>query len=518
MDNNQFQNDLADYILSGHALLSIDTFEKSRCIEHVSKVAKEIDRKILVWSVANAWVDEKNCKVEGAGGQSPPEEIIKSIDKMAENTIFVLKEFCIYLHHETYASYDLAISHIEELKELLSNCGKTIIFLDSDFKMPQPLMHDITSIHFPLPQKEDILKSVKFVGEGVQTKDGKKFELNEELLPGVVDVCLGMTSQETIDRVSLAIRKTKSLEKNAIKIISKEKANIIKSSGLLEYRESPEGGLSIVGGYKALKRHILLDKPTFSEEAHAYGIESSKGILLGGISGTGKTLLSLAIASEFCLPLLCLDVGSIFGSLVGESEANLRKVIKLIEGIGPSVLRIDEIEKSFGVQSDRDGGSSKRVLATLLTWLNDRKSSCYIVATANDVSQLPPELCRAGRFDAIFGLDLPQLNERKEILKIHINKRKRNPENFDIDRLAEATKDFTGADIEESIKLGMKIAFSQKQEVNDNYLLTAIEGIIPFAKVEPEKLIATREWISKRAKLANPPEKEIEKKTRKIVA
>ena len=508
MDNNQFQMNLADYVLSGHALLSIDTFEKSRCVEHVSKVAKEIERKVFVWTAATGWVDEKNCKAGEAAGQLSPEETIKNTNEMPENAIYILKEFSPYLFHETYASYDLVISCIEELKELLSNCGKTIIFLDSIFKTPQSLIHDITHLDFPLPQKEDILKNIRFVGEGVQTKDGNKFQLNEELLPEVISTCSGMTSQETADRVSLAIRKTKCLEKDAIKIIAKEKVNIIKSSGLLEYREPPEGGLSIVGGYKALKRHILLDKPTFSDAAREYGIEPSKGILLGGIPGTGKTLLSLAIASEFNLPLLCLDVGSIFGSLVGESEANLRKVIKLIEGIGPCVLRVDEIEKSFGDQSDRDGGCSKRVLATLLTWLNDRNSFCYIVATANEVSQLPPELCRAGRFDAIFGLGLPQLNERKEILKIHIGKRKRNPENFNVDKLAEATKDFTGADIEESIKLGMKIAFSQKQELNDNYLLTAIEGIVPFAKIEPEKLAATMEWISKRAKLANPPEKE----------
>lgn len=280
---NNFKDDLTNYILSGHALLYVQTYEQSRAVQDIISHCKSIKKSVLVWSVANSWQDE-NGNIIKESANLPPEMVIKSIADMPDNTICILKEFWPYLDSSTYNAFDLVISHISEIREQLSNSGKTIIFLGPELKIPNSLQHDITTLDFSLPDKEQIKSNVMFVAEGVQTSDGKKFEPDKEILEDVLSACAGMTQSEIIDRVALAIRKHKDLNKEAIKTILHEKASVIKASGLIEYREAPLGGLSIVGGYNALKRHILLDKPCFSEEARKYGIDPPKGILLGVIS------------------------------------------------------------------------------------------------------------------------------------------------------------------------------------------------------------------------------------------
>jgi SpoVK/Ycf46/Vps4 family AAA+-type ATPase len=294
-----------------------------------------------------------------------------------------------------------------------------------------------------------------------------------------------------------------------------EKASIIRTSGLLEYIEPPEGGLSIVGGYDALKEHVLLDKPCFTNGAREFGIEFPRGIMAVGVSGCGKTLVSLAIASELNLPLVSLDVGSIMGSLVGESEKNMREAIRMIERISPCVLQADEIDKSFGGSGDRDGGTSKRIFASFLKWMSARESAVYIVATANDVSSLPIEFLRSGRFDSIFGFDLPDEDERRQIFDIHISKRGRDSESFNTEKLSQKAMGFVGADIEQAVKNGLKIAFSKSQQLKQSHIEQAIKGIVPLSKVEPEKIKAIQEWCQKHTKMANPTKKTSSFKTDK---
>jgi ATP-dependent 26S proteasome regulatory subunit len=519
--DSKFQIDLIDYILSGHALLSVDTFEKNRCIEHISKVAKQIERKIFIWSAASGWLDEKGMGVKDGvpNGQIAPEEVIKSIHAIPENSICILKEFCIYLHHETYNSFDLVVSWVEEIREILSNSCKTIIFLDSAFKAPNCLKNDITNIDFPLPEEEDVANNIKFVCEGVTTKDGKKFEPNQELLPDITKSCSGMTNTQIIDRLALSIRKHKDLNQDALKTILSEKASVIKKSGILQYIEPPPGGLSNIGGYGALKNHLKLDKPCFSDEARKFGIRYPRGLMLVGIPGCGKSLITHAIGSEFNLPLVSMDIGSIMNQYVGSSEANMREALKIIESVAPCVLQLDEIEKGLGGSGDLDGGASRRVFGTFLKWLSDRTSPVYLAATANDISSIPVEFLRSGRFDAVFALDLPNDLERKSIFNIHITKRKRDPLNYDIKSLVEKTNGFTGSDIEQVIELSLKIAFCQKTELSQGHLEIAIDSIIPLSKLSPEKIQQTKEWGAKHARNANSPsERVVDKKGRKIIS
>lgn len=513
-----FNEKITQYICSGHALLNVETFEKDRAIASIEEVAQDISRKIYIWTIARGWVDKNQVSVCDLKPEAPVERHLEAIMKFPNDVILILNDFGGYLKHETYPTYDVVISWLDQLRKIVSSVNQTIIFVGPDFDTPKPLLHDITRIDFDLPDEEQIKERIEFVCSGVEKPDGSDFEVNEEIVPQIIDACRGMTSQQTTDRVALALRKHKDLNNDAVQTIVDEKAGIIRASELLTYIEPPEGGLNNVGGYDALKQHILLDKPCFTQKARDYGIEFPRGILLVGIPGCGKTLLSVAIASELGLPLIAMDVGNLMNKFVGESEKNMREAIKMMESIAPCVLQLDEVEKGFGGVGDNDGGSSKRLFGTFLKWLSDRKSPVYAIATANQVQSLPPEFCRKGRFDEIFGLDVPRDTEREEIFRIHLSQRNRNPENYDIVRVASLTFGYTGADIEQIIKLALKISFANNTELSEKHIFKAISEIVPLSKTEATRIDTIREWCKLHAKPANPhTEKILKEEKRKVV-
>ncbi|RLC88985.1 MAG: hypothetical protein DRJ03_00045 [Chloroflexi bacterium] len=503
----EFHENMCDYICSGHALLHVDTFEKDRAISEIIDVAEATDRKVHIWSIAQGWTGVKGTSVCEVKETAPVEDQLRAILDFPEGVICVLRDFGGYLKHETYPGYDIVIGWLDELRRIVSSVRQTIVFVGPDFNIPKALLHDITQIDFSLPDNEQIGERIKFVCSDVTKADGTKFKPNKAIIPQIVDACRGMTSQQTVDRVALALRKHKDLDSDAVRTIIREKAGVIRASGLLTYIEPPKGGLANVGGYDALKEHVLLDQPCFTQDARDFGIEFPRGLMLVGIPGCGKTLLSLAIASELGLPLVAMDVGNLMDKFVGESESNMREAIKMLESISPCVLQLDEIEKGFGGAGDMDGGASRRVFGTFIKWLNDRQSPVYAVATANQVQSLPPEFCRKGRFDEIYGLDLPNTVERQEIFCIHLSKRDREPGSFDLKGLAKATGGYTGADIEQIIKLGLKIAFAAGKQLGQEYLDQAVPEIIPLSKTEAQRIADTKQWCDRHAKPANPPKK-----------
>lgn len=513
---SNFVTDFADYVCSGHALLHVDTFEKDRAISDISDVADTTDRTLYIWSIAQGWtnVDGKSVcdKVKPA---APVEEHLRAILDFPKGVICVLRDFGVYLKHDTYPNDDIIIGWLDELRKIVASVRQTIVFVGPNLDIPKALLHDITRIDFSLPDNNQIDERIQFVCSDVTKADGTKFKLDEAIIPQIVDACRGMTSQQTGDRVALALRKHKNLDTEAIRTIIREKASVIRASGLLTYIEPPEGGLAIVGGYDALKQHILLDQPCFTQEARDFGIEFPRGLMLVGIPGCGKTLLSLAISSELGLPLIAMDVGNLMDKYVGESEGNMREAIKMLESIAPCVLQLDEIEKGFGGTGDMDGGASRRVFGTFIKWLNDRRSPVYVIATANQVESLPPEFCRKGRFDEIYGLSLPTTTERQEIFSIHLSKRDRKPESFDLDKLAQLTAGYTGADIEQIIKLGLKMAFGVNKSLSQKHLELAIPQIVPLSKTEAQRIADTQEWCDSHAKPANPLKKSASSKTGK---
>ncbi len=517
-----FRDDLTDYILSGHALLSVITHEKDRAIELIRAAAKAMkpERKVFTWSIVTGWQadDDDGQEDEALNDTNKPDLAIQGIANIGdENAIFVLKDFGFYMRQETYPEFDVVIGWLDEMRQVLSNEAKTVVFVGPHLPIPNSLRHNITEMELSLPDEDEIERHVRFACEGLETADGKKVEVSEDRVPEIVRACKGMTESQTIDRVALALRKHKGLNGRACQTILHEKAGVIRSSGILTYSEPPEGGLSIVGGYEALKDHVLLDKPCFSKEAQAFGLEPPKGLLLVGIPGCGKTLLTLAIASEFGFPLIAMDVANLMSRYVGDSEGNMREAIRILERVAPCVLQLDEIEKGFGGSGDLDGGASRRVFGQFIKWLNDRTSPVYVVATANEVRSLPPEFSRKGRFDEIFGLDVPQEAERATIFDSHLKRRGQQIGKAAIEELAGVTEGYTGADIEQSVKLGMKMAFSENATLGVEHLTNAVKSIVPLSKTEPQRIQAIRDWCKTRAKQANPePKKTGGKKQRKV--
>jgi len=284
-----------------------------------------------------------------------------------------------------------------------------------------------------------------------------------------------------------------------------EKQQIVRKSGLLEYYAAAET-FSDVGGLGVLKSWLQKRALAFSDEAKAFGLPAPKGIFLLGVQGCGKSLCAKAVASLWQLPLLRFDMGRMLGSLVGSSEENVRRAVAVAESVAPSILWVDEIDKALsGFQGSgiTDAGTTARVFGTFLTWLSEKTATVFVVATANDVSQLPPELVRKGRFDELFFVDLPSGQERQEIFAIHLRKRKRDSKDFDLGALAAASQNHSGAEIEQAVISGLYDAFSDRCELSTQHLLRALECAVPLAATLDEQISALRSWADGRARNAS---------------
>ena len=362
-----------------------------------------------------------------------------------------------------------------------------------------------------LPSKTQLLEQLDGVVEGSNLKD--------DLIPSpkrreeLVEAALGLTTSEAENAMTLAIVRPRLAKDPNIwdpKIVLEEKCQALKKTGLLEYIPVNPDGLKQVGGLEVLKGWVRKRKAAFTEKAQAFGLPPPKGILLVGPAGCGKSLSAKAISGELGLPLLRLDMGKMFGSLVGQSEANMRQAIQVAEAIAPCILWIDEIEKGLAGSTggSHDSGVGARVLGTILTWMQDKKSPVFVYATANDVQGLPPELLRKGRFDEMFSVDLPTIGERADIFGIHLRKKGRakliEKGAINVDTLAaHVSEGFTGAEIEAAIIEGMYSAFDANREVVTKDIEDALSNSKPMSKMMAEKILAIRKWCKDRTRQAN---------------
>jgi ATP-dependent 26S proteasome regulatory subunit len=495
MPTDLIRQSITDYILSGHAYLQVRTTEKTRFLIELKEVAAGLPtdgRPVFVWSQATGWRDlEGNPPNTPSGaqfGQPDPQKAPQEILELPEEALFVLKDFGHYLQAKTFSYFDVVIAWLGEIRDVLASTGRTVLFLGPDFEVPPALANDITALDFPLPDDPAIEQSVRFVLDG--------HPLDEATLPSIVSACRGMTQQQVEDRTALALRKYKTLNADAARLILHEKAEILRRSGLLRYLEPPDGGLDLIGGCDHVKRHIQRDKACLSPEARAFGIDPPRGLLLTGIPGCGKTQISLCTASELGIPLIQFDVGSMMSKWVGETEANVRTALQQVESMAPCVLQMDEIEKGFGsVGHDGDSGASLRAFGTVLKWLSERTSTVYVIMTANDVSKLPPEFTRKGRIDEIYGIYLPDRQERTEIFAIHLELKHQNLHQFDLGELAAVTEGYTGADIKEVVLMGLKIAFHAGEDMYTEHLLQAVPEVRPLSRTDPDRVAAMTEWL-----------------------
>ena len=494
---------LIDRLNANFSLLSMTTPEEARARLEIARAASVTKRKLYLWSITRgleSFTADGGFKVEdiAAGDPGAGARLLGGgpDDKLAKDSILVLLDFAPYLKDPVV---------VRSLRDALPQARErmnTGIFLGAALELPPELRREVAEIELPMPDATDIERTIAATVEANKKMKGLVAPEGERL-SHLIEAGRGLTAAELENALALSLVAHRQIEAS---VISGEKARAIKTSGALEILKPPPGGLDAVGGLGAVKEWIRTRARAFSPEAKAYGLPNPKGALLAGIPGTGKSLAAKAAAATLDIPLVRLDVGALFGGLVGESESNVRAALKTIDAIAPCVVMIDEIEKAFAGSSagrSGDSGTSSRVLGSFLTWTQEHESPVFLIATANDVTSLPPEMLRKGRWDTMLFVDLPALDERQEILRIHLAIRKRDPVKFDLPKLAALADGFSGAEIEQAIIDAMFAAFSDGREIVGEDIVATIRATVPLSKTSREQIQALRDWAKTRCTPAN---------------
>jgi len=494
-----FLREVDTLIRARYPLLYLVTFEEQRVDALMGEIARAHGKELVEWSATRGL-----RTFTGAHRGPPIEETaeplrgLMHISKLPNPSIVMLKDFHRYLDEP------VVVRALRELGSALKSAYTTVIVVAPVLTLPSELEKDVSVIDVPLPTKADLMQLLKDIARTVTRSRKATVDLTPAQADSLISAAHGLTLSEAENAFAKAIARDNKLDSSDLKLILDEKSQVVRKSGLLEYHATDQS-LADVGGLGHLKRWLDRRKNAFSDAAREFGLPSPKGLLLLGVQGCGKSLTAKAIATSWKLPLVRLDMGRIYSGLVGSSEENLRKAIRAVESLAPVVLWVDEVEKGLAGASggSSDTGVSARVFGTLLTWLQEKTSPVFVVATANRIESLPPELLRKGRFDEIFFVDLPSFDERTDILKIQLIKRKRDPAKFPIPELAKATENFSGAEIEQLVVAGLYDAFADSQELTGEHLLTSVKETSPLAITMAEDVARLREWARARTRPAS---------------
>jgi len=494
--------------------IHLRTIEEVRGLESILTITYNQNKTIYSWTsnegLRELNIDEGEIKIKSEK-ICPGFAILKeAFIEFNENVILVIKDPWDELSQ---------ISNQRVLREMLIHAretGKIIIILGKEYQIPVELQQDIYLLDLGLPTKTEIETYIKDLIDSAKENKilADKLKIDSSVIPRLSNACSGLTINEIRNLVTMSCTQYK-IDSSTVALAIKEKKQIIQRNGILYFEENTKN-IDDIGGLNNLKLWISKRVKLFTKEAREVGIYPPKGILLLGVPGTGKTLCARAFASILEVVLLKLDAGKLFGSLVGQSEENIRSVFKTAEAISPCVLMIDELEKSFA-QGGLDGGTSQRVFGSLLSWLQDKTAPVFVIATANDISKLPPELLRKGRFDEIFFVDIPTENSRKEIFNIFLRKAKIQIKETEIDKLAQISDNFNGSEIEYAVQTSLIDAFYEERKVLPKDLEKAIKNIVPLSKTMEEQIKTIRLWIKEgKAAPAHIEEESIGKKRIRI--
>lgn len=494
-ERRESRNEVADLIRARYPLLYLVSHEEARVEESLRRLCVEREMRLEVWSVTEGF-----RVVAGGTGVRDVKDPLKALEHVNRGegrAVFVLRDFHPFLKEPS------VVRRLRDLAHDLRTTKKSLLLLSPVQKIPPELEKSISAmVYWELPRRHEIEAIArKMVGQAPEDTQ-RQVGSDTGFLEKVVEAALGLTEVEAENVFAKSMVRTRTFD---IPTILEEKKQIIRKSGLLEYYEQTED-VHDIGGLEVLKEWLAKRRHAFSARAREFGLPLPKGILLIGVPGTGKSLTAKAVGRLWEMPLLRLDVGKIFAGLVGSSEENIRQVIHTAEAIAPAILWIDEIEKGFsgtGSSNMSDGGTTSRVFGSFITWLQEKRSPVFVIATANNVTQLPPELLRKGRFDEIFFCDLPAADERKQIFDIHLRKKHRDPSAFELDRLVGATGDFSGAEVEQAVVAALYDAFDADQDLTTDGLLAALGDIVPLAVTMREQIEGMREWARTRARDAS---------------
>ena len=487
--------DLKLLVLSRHPLICIRSFEEGRVIRLVERMAAELRVPGFVWKatlgLARFGTGQAIYESQSAI------KALQLVTSMRSDGIYLMLDLHRYLEDP------IIVRTLRDIAASFSRDRRALMLCAPDFDLPPELEKAAVPFKLELPGMRELRVMVGRTLRDLAMVNTIRVSVEKDDLHRITQSLKGLTLLEAERVLTRVIMEDLSLTPGDISRILSLKKDLISRDGVLEYYPQEES-LKSVGGLGNLKKWLRRRAAAFSSDAREHGLEPPRGILLLGVQGCGKSLCARAVSSEWNLPLLRLDPGRLYNKYVGESEKNLRKALSVAEAMGPSVLWLDEVEKGFSSQSsDNDGGLSRRLLGTFLSWLQDRKASVFVVATANDIESIPPELFRKGRFDEVFFVDLPSDMAREQIFRIHLSRRKQDPKTFDLSRLAEEAAGFSGAEIEQAIVSALYAAFPDRKKLDTSILTEEIRSTVPLSRTYREKIESLRRWAAGRAVPAN---------------
>jgi SpoVK/Ycf46/Vps4 family AAA+-type ATPase len=489
------QEELSILIQAQYPLIYLVTSEEDRAEQTISAIAQnKPQRRVFIWTVTHGIVEYGQPRNITQHNTVSPEAAIEWVTRQREPGLFVFKDLHPFVDSPAVTRW------LRDAIAGFKGTQKTIILMSPVHQIPIELEKEVAVLDFAMP---DMAELNNVLSQQLEQVRGRRIttDSREKLLKAA----LGLTRDEAEKVYRKAYVTAGRLTEEEVDIVLSEKKQLIRRNGILEYIEEDET-IDSIGGLDELKRWLHQRSNAFTERAREYGLPQPKGMLILGVPGCGKSLIAKTTSRLWGLPLLRLDMGRVYdGSMVGRSEANLRNALKTAESISPGILFIDELDKAFAGSAgsaDSDGGTSSRIFGSFLTWMQEKTSPVFVMATANRVERLPGEFLRKGRFDEIFFVDLPTTDERKEIFKIHLAKRRNDINRFDLDQLANVCEGFSGAEIEQALIAAMYEAFAQDREFTQLDIIAAIKSTLPLSKTMTEQVTALRDWARQRARPA----------------
>jgi hypothetical protein len=488
--------DLELLINSRSPIIAVETYEEERVEEALRAITTKLALPFFVWTVTEG--------LRRHGSETPLYDTQRPA--MALGNLISMRAEGVYLFKGLDRHWGEAevVRKLQDLARAFAKARRALILSAPQVVPPPELEKLVAVMKLELPTAEELRRLADRVIEDLSRQHRIRIELGAEERERLVDTLRGFTLFEAERVLTRVILDDLALTLKDLDRIIEAKKALFDREGIIEYFPHEEG-LAQIGGLGSLKTWLQKRRKAFSREAKQFGVPAPKGILLLGVQGCGKSLAAKAVAKEWGVPLLRMEPGRLYDKYVGESEKRLERALQLAERLAPCVLMVDEIEKGFAYVADAEGdaGLSRRIFGRLLGWLQDRAAPVFVVATCNQIAQLPPELLRKGRFDEIFFLDLPSREERKEIFAVHLAKRKRDPSGFDLDALADASEGFSGAEIEAGVVSALYTAFSQGSELETGLVVRELKGTKPLSVTRAEDVEALRDWARDRTVMAS---------------
>jgi AAA+ superfamily predicted ATPase len=477
----------------GYCCISIVTHEERYALEIIRQAALGLKRSMWIWSVAGGVREGLMSDSPFIADTETPAAALCHLADVKEGSI------CVTLDLAEHLKGGLTLRALRDLIEHFEKNGSMLVMIDSNDKLPEVVRSYAKPLEISFPNQQELKDIVRKTLRRFHRKKPIEVGITQKGLDTIVRNLRGLTRRQAKRIIIDTVADDRRFDDNDINLVIASKRRMIQRGGLLEYIQIPLD-LSEIGGMRRLKKWLSQRQDAFSSEATKFGLEAPRGVLMLGVQGAGKSLCAKAIATAWHQPLLKMDPGTLFNSYIGESERNLREALRQTEMMSPVVLWIDEIEKGFASAASQstDGGLSKRMFGTLLTWLQEHEAPVFVVATANDIEALPPELLRKGRFDEIFFVDLPTQDVRREIFTIHLKKRKRDPKKFDLGVLTEASEGYSGSEIEQAVISALHGAYADKADLNTERILSALRASPPLSVTLAEKVQCLRAWAEGR--------------------